>query len=117
MTNLWNRRWWDAAVIALAVNSAIFGVLFTSNDHLRWGISAGFVPVGLLGIGLLTLTKWHSVATVMIIAGCALASIAWWVMYTVALALIIVIGGFQSSRLGFSGALRRGDAQLTADAS
>ncbi len=117
MTNLWNRRWWDAAVIALVVNSAIFGVLFTSNDHLGWGITAGFVPVGLLGIGLLTLTKWRSVATVMIIAGGALASIAWWVMYTVAMALIIVIGGFQNSRLGFSGALRRGDAQLTADAS
>ena len=104
VTTFWGRRWWDAVVIALAVNSAIFGVLFTSNDYPGWGIAAGFVPAVLLGTGLLTRATWRPVATIMIIAGGALASIAWWVLYTVGLALVMVVGGLQSGRLGFTGA-------------
>lgn len=100
MTSYWRRQWWDFAVAALAANGAIFGVLFTSNDHLGWGIAVGFVPAGLLGGGLMVQTRWRSVATIMIIAGGALASIAWWVRYTVGLALVIVVGGLQNGRLG-----------------
>ena len=111
VTGFWSRRWWNFAVAALALNSAIFGVLFTSNDHLGWGVAVGFVPAVLLGIGLLVHTRWRSLATIMIIVGGALASIAWWVLYTVGLALVIVVGGFQNGRLGFdrSSAVRVGD--------
>lgn len=102
MTSVWSRRWWDVVVAALASNSVIFGVLFTSNDHPGWALAAGFVPAALLGIGLLALRRWRSLATILIIAGGALASIAWWVLYTIALAMVIVVGGFQIGRLGFA---------------
>ena len=102
MTDFWTNRWWDATVIALAINSAIFGVLFTSNDHLGWGIAVGFVPALLLAVGLLSLPTWRSGATIMVVAASVLASAAWWVLYTVALALIIVVGGLSSARIGFA---------------
>lgn len=96
-------RWWEAAVVVLGVNSVVFGVLFTNNGYAGWATAVGFVPAVLLITGLGTRRRWPLAATVMLVAGSLLAAVAWWVMYTVALAAVIILGGFSGGKLRIRG--------------
>ena len=96
----WTNRWWEASVVLLAVNSVVFGFLGASSGNLKWGVMAGFVPGALLFAGLAFKRKNRLVATVTLILGSIGAASAWWVMYTVVFALIVVVGGFWSGKIG-----------------
>jgi hypothetical protein len=39
-------------------------------------------------------------ATIFLTVGSVAASVAWWVIYTIILALVIVVGGFWSGKIG-----------------
>jgi uncharacterized membrane protein YfcA len=93
-------RWWEAATLLLAINSVVFGFLFASNEHLGWAVAVGFVPGVLLLAGLGMRNSQRMGATILITVGSAAAAIAWWVVYTVVLALVIVMGGFWSGKIG-----------------
>ena len=96
----WTSRWWETSVVLLAVNSVVFGFLFANSENLGWGIAAGFVPGVLLLAGLGMRNSQRAGATIFLIVGSVAASIAWWVIYTVVLALVIVVGGFWRGKIG-----------------
>ena len=96
----WTSRWWEGTVVALAVNSVVFGVLFTMNDYPGWAFRVGFVPAALLITGLLLRRKWRIGATAMVIVGSLLAALAFWVIYTIVLALLIIVGGLAKGKIG-----------------
>ena len=96
----WTSRWWEATVVVLAVNSAVFGVLFTASDQLGWAFVLGYVPAALLVAGLALRNKWRTGATAMMIAGSLLAAGAFWAIYTVVLSLVIVVGGLRNNKIG-----------------
>lgn len=96
----WTNRWWETSVVLLAVNSVVFGFLFTYNDHLLWAIAAGFAAGALLLGGLALRNSQRLVATIMLILGSIGAASAFWVIYTIVLALVIVVGGFGSGKIG-----------------
>ena len=96
----WTSRWWEPSVVLLAVNSVVFGFVFTYNDHLLWAIAAGFAAGALLLGGLALRNSQRLVATIMLILGSIGAASAFWVIYTIVLALVIVVGGFGSGKIG-----------------
>lgn len=60
----------------------------------------GFVP-GILLLGGLALRNSQRLgASDMLTVGSIGASLAFWVIYTVVLALIVVVGGFRSGKIG-----------------
>jgi hypothetical protein len=99
-TENWTNRWWETSVVLLAVNSVVFGFLFANNDHLGWGIAVGFVPGVLLIAGLAMRSRQRIGATIFLTVGSVAAAVAWWVIYTVVLAVAIVVGGFWTSKIG-----------------
>ena len=99
-TKNWKSRWWETSVVLLAVNSVVFGFLGASNDHLGWGIAIGFVPGALLIAGLAMRSSQQIGATIFLTVGSVAAATAWWVIYTVVLAAVIVVGGFWASKIG-----------------
>ena len=99
-TKNWTNRWWETSVVLLAANSVVFGFTFASSDHLGWGIAIGFVPGVLLIAGLAMRSSQRIGATIFLTVGSVLAAIAWWVIYTVVLAVVIVVGGFWASKIG-----------------
>lgn len=99
-TKNWTNRWWETSVVLLAVNSVVFGFTFASSDHLGWGIAIGFVPGFLLIAGLAMRSRQRIGATIFLTVGSVLAAVAWWVIYTVVLAAVIVVGGFWASKIG-----------------
>jgi hypothetical protein len=102
----WTSRWWETSVVLLGVNSIVFGFLFINsgtlenNANLGWGIAVGFVPGILLFAGLALRKRQRIGATVMLTLGSIGASFAFWVIYTIVLALVIVVGGFWSGKIG-----------------
>jgi hypothetical protein len=96
----WTSRWWEATIVILAANSVLFGLLFTASDHPRWAIAIGFIPAALLLVGLALRNKWRAAATAMLIIGSLLAAVAFWVIYTVVLAVVIIIGGLSTRKIG-----------------
>lgn len=88
----WTSRWWEVAVVVLSLNSAVFGFLFAASDDPELAVILGFVPAALLAAGLALRNAWRAGATVMVIAGSLLAAGAFWVVYTVVLALAIIAG-------------------------
>lgn len=96
----WASRWWETTVVLLAVNSVVFGFMFINNGYLGWGVASGFVPGILLFAGLGLRRSQPAGATVLIIIGSVTAATAWWAIYTIVLALVIVVGGFRSGRIG-----------------
>jgi len=96
----WTSRWWEASVVLLTVNSMVFGFTFTNSDHLGWGIATGFAPAVLLLTGLALKNSHPRGATVLLTVASVGAGFAWWAIYTVVLALTVVVGGFRSGRIG-----------------
>ena len=96
----WSGRWWETSVVLLAVNSVVFGFAFANSGNLEWGIAVGFVPAILLLAGLGMKNSQRMGATIFLTVGSIAAAVAWWVIYTVVLALVIVVGGFWSGKIG-----------------
>jgi hypothetical protein len=96
----WTNRWWEISVVLLGVNSVVFGFLGANSGNLKWGIAAGFVPGALLLAGLAVRESQRLLATAMLIVGSVGAASAFWVIYTVVFALVVVVGGFSSGKIG-----------------
>lgn len=90
--------WWEVATALLAVNSIVFGFLF--GDYFVWAIAVGFAPGVLLLVGLALRTVNRGVATVLIVVSSLAASVAWWTIYPVVLAMVVIIGGFAAGKIG-----------------
>ena len=96
----WTSRWWETSVVLLGVNSIVFGILGTAAGYPEWGIGVGFMPGVLLLTGLAMKNRQRLVATIMLALGAVAAAFAYWVIYTIVFALIVVIGGFWSGKIG-----------------
>ena len=83
----------------LAVNSIAIGLLFGSN--FGWAIAIGFAPGVLLFVGLAVRPKNRSLATALIVVSSIAAAVAWWTIYPIVLASVVIIGGFITGKLGF----------------
>jgi hypothetical protein len=99
-TKNWTNRWWETSVVLLAVHGVAMGFLGASHDHLGWGIAIGFVPSALLIAGLAMRSSQRIGATIFLTVGSLAAAFAWWLIYTVVLAVVIVVGGFWTSKIG-----------------
>lgn len=91
--------WWEVVTVLLAVNSIVFGFLF--GDNFVWAIAVGFAPGVLLFVGLALRTNNRGLATVLIMVSSIAAAVAWWTIYPIVLALIVIVGGFVSGKIGF----------------
>ena len=96
----WTSRWWETSVVLLALNSVVFGFTFVNSEELGWAIAVGFVPAVLLLAGLGMRNSQRMGATIFLTVGSIAAATAWWVIYTVVLALVIVVSGFRSGKIG-----------------
>ena len=90
--------WWEVVTVLLAVNSIVFGFLF--GDNFVWAVAVGFAPGVLLFVGLVLRTNNRGLATVLIIVSSLAAAVAWWTIYPILLALIVIIGGFATGKIG-----------------
>ena len=91
-------RWWEAVTLLLAINSVVFGFLFGS--HIFWAIFIGWMPGVLLLVGLRIRNDHRGAATALITVSSIAAATAFWMMYPVVLALVAIIGGFSTGKLG-----------------
>ena len=91
--------WWEVVTALLAVNSIVFGFLF--GDNFGWAIAVGFAPGVLLFVGLAIRPNNRDLATVLIIVSSIAAAVAWWTIYPILLAVIVIVGGFISGKIGF----------------
>ena len=91
--------WWQVVTALLAANSVVFGILF--GDQFGWAIAIGYAPGVLLLVGLAMRSEHRSVATVLIVASSMAAAVAFWMIYPVVLALVVIVGGFTTGKLGF----------------
>ena len=91
--------WWEAVTVLLAVNSVVFGFLF--GDQFGWAIAIGFAPGVFLLVGLAMRRNNRSLATVLIVASSIAAAVAFWMIYPVVLALVVIVGGFTTGKIGF----------------
>ncbi len=99
-TKNWTSRWWETSVVLLGVNSIVFGVGATANGYPEFALIVGWVPGVLLLAGLALKNRQRLVATIMLTLGAVGAAVAWWVIYTVVFALIVIVGGFLSRKIG-----------------
>jgi hypothetical protein len=95
-----SRRWWEAVTLLLAINSIVFGVLFGSGNQFGWAIVVGFAPGVLLLVGLKVRKDNRGLATVLITVSAIAASGAFWMIYPAVLALVVIIGGFVTGKIG-----------------
>ena len=93
-----NGRWWEAVTMILAINSVVFGFLLGSE--FLWAIFVGWVPGTLLLVGLRIRSDHRAVATALITVSSIAAAGAFWMIYPVVLALVVVIGGFSTGMIG-----------------
>ena len=99
----WTKQWWEILVVLLGVNSLVVGFGFLVSGYADVAILVRFAPGALLLVGLALRRTNRAAATVLIILGSIGAGLAYWVIYTVVFALIIVVGGFQKGKIGFQG--------------
>ena len=99
----WTKQWWGILVVLMGVNSLVFGFIAMNSGYPDVAIRVGFAPGALLLVGLALRRTNRAAATVLIILGSLGAALAYWVIYTVVFALIIVVGGFQKGKIGFQG--------------
>jgi hypothetical protein len=95
--------WWEATVVVFASIQAIMGVgvlAFGDGSHIRFGIGWGLVPAALLLGGLAVRQRRRGLATSMIIVGSLAAAFAFWLIYPVVLALVVIVGGLWSGKIG-----------------
>lgn len=93
-------RWWEVIVVLLAVNSILFGVLFTSSGNADWGLATGFAPAILLLSGLGLNASRRLLSGILIVVGSVAASAPFWTIYPVVLAIGVIGGGFGMGRIG-----------------
>jgi hypothetical protein len=98
-TTDWTSRWWETSVVLLAVNSVVFGFLAINRDRPGWAI-AMFVPAALLMVGLAIRSSQRVAATILLTGASVAAAIWFWMIYPVVLALVVVVGGFSSGKIG-----------------
>jgi hypothetical protein len=98
-TTDWTSRWWEISVVLLAVNSVVFGFLAINSDRPGWAI-AMFVPAVLLLMGLAIRSSQRLAATILLTGASVAAAIWFWMIYPIVLALIVVVGGFRSRKIG-----------------
>jgi hypothetical protein len=91
-------RWWEAVTMILAINSVVFGFLFGSE--FLWAILVGWVPGTLLLVGLRIRNDHRAVATTLITVSSIAAATAFWMIYPVVLAFVVIVGGFWTGMLG-----------------
>ncbi len=91
-------RWWEAVTTILAINSVVFGFLFGSQ--IFWAIFIGWLPGVLLLVGLRIRNDHRGAATVLITVSSIAAAVAFWMIYPVVLALVVIVGGFSTGMLG-----------------
>jgi hypothetical protein len=91
-------RWWEAATMILAINSVVFGFLLGSE--FLWAVLVGWVPGTLLLVGLRIRGDHRGVATALITVSSIAAAGAFWMIYPVVLALVVIVGGFWTGMLG-----------------
>jgi hypothetical protein len=91
-------RWWEVVTLILAINSVVFGFLFGS--HIFWAIFIGWLPGVLLLVGLRIRNDHRGAATVLITVSSIAAAVAFWMIYPVVLALVVIVGGFSTGKLG-----------------
>jgi hypothetical protein len=99
-TKNWTSRWWEASVVVLGVNSLAFGIGATAGGYLDAALIIGWAPGVLLLTGFGLRNRQRLLATIMITLGAVAASFAYWVIYPIVLALIVVVGGFVSRKIG-----------------
>jgi hypothetical protein len=95
----WSSRWWETSVVLLAMNSVVFGFLAINSDHPGWAI-AMFVPAVLLLVGLAIRSNQRVAATILLTGASVAAALWFWMIYPIVLALVIVVGGFSSGKIG-----------------
>ncbi len=93
--------WWEIVTLLLAINSIVFGFLFRDAGNFGWAIAIGFVPGVLLVVGLGLREKNRTLATMLITGSSVAAAVAWWTIYPVVLAIVVIVGGFITGKLGF----------------
>ncbi len=95
--------WWEATVVVFASIQAIMGVAvlaFGDGSHIRFGIGWGLLPAALLLGGLAARRRRRGLATSMIIVGSLAAAFAFWLIYPVVLAAVVIVGGLWSGKIG-----------------
>ncbi|GMQ85047.1 MAG: hypothetical protein BMS9Abin07_0612 [Acidimicrobiia bacterium] len=99
----WTNRWWEATVLVFAFAQTIMGVgvlAFGDGSHIRFGIGWGLLPAALLLGGLAVRRRRRGLATSMIIVGSLGAAFAFWLIYPIILAVIVIAGGLGSGKIG-----------------
>lgn len=99
----WTNRWWEATVLLFASIQAIMGVgvlAFGDGSHIRFGIGWGLLPAALLLGGLAVRRRRRGLATSMIIVGSLAAAFAFWLIYPIILAVVVIAGGLGSGKIG-----------------
>ena len=91
-------RWWEAVTLILAINSIVFGFLF--GTEIFWAIFIGWLPGVLLLVGLRIRNDHQGAATALITVSSIAAAAAFWMIYPVVLALVVIVGGFSTGMLG-----------------
>ncbi len=99
----WTSRWWETSVVLLAVNSVVFGILAINSDHMTWAVATGFVPAVLLLIGLALRNSQRVAATTLLMVASIAAALWFWMIYPIILALVVIVGGFTSGKIGSEG--------------
>ena len=95
----WSSRWWEISVVLLGVNSVVFGFLAINSDRPGWAI-AMFIPAFLLLVGLAIRSRQRLAATVLLTGASVAAAIWFWMIYPIVLAVVVVVGGFSSGKIG-----------------
>ncbi len=95
----WSSRWWETSVVLLAVNSVVFGFLAINSDRPEWAITM-FVPAFLLLVGLALRSSQRLAATILLTGASVAAALWFWMIYPIVLALVVVVGGFSSGKIG-----------------
>jgi hypothetical protein len=99
----WTNRWWEATVLVFAFTQAVMGVAvlaFGDGSHIRFGIGWGLLPAALLLGGLAVRRRRRGLATSMIIVGSLAAAFAFWLIYPIILAVVVIAGGLGSGKIG-----------------
>ena len=94
----WTSRWWEATVVVLAAFISVIAIFFADTSP-GWALLIGSADVLLIG-GLALRSAWRVGATAMVIAGCLLAAVPFWGIFNVVLAVVIVVGGLETGKIG-----------------
>jgi len=92
------RGWWELVTLLFAINSLLVGVLIGSQ--FNWAIPFGYLPGVLLLAGLRIRSDHRAVATGLIVVASVAAAFAYWMVYPVVLAAVVIVGGISTGMIG-----------------